>query len=363
MRNNQFPTATAYVLTWTLLFSTLAFGQAPVRVHTKQSNGIVGVLPSSGFLLEVAGAIGNDPFEKDSAQVARLLSAKSAKSVVLIDEYGTARESFLQSVATRLESSGNGKRIFRINWNAIFSLAKDDAAVDRMLSGILSEAESSKGKIAIYLEDIAGFSQDTPVLGTMVAKRLYDALSKGSVQILSATDIGGFDRQIAADKKLRPRFERIVLSKKSDEDSFVGDKLSPDLRELVAGADQTGTAKVILQSDDTEIPQILDALKRNKVTIEARADGLNMLVIDLPVSAAEEIARVKSAKHLSLDREVSALGHIETTTGVSLVRSMTNTIIVGGLLNSVSGQLDGSGIGVAVLDSGIYQEHNSFTNS
>src|SRR5687768_7105312 len=99
MRNNQFPTATAYVLTWTLLFSTLAFGQPPARVHTNQSNSIVGIVPSSGFLLEVTGAIGDDPFEKESAQIAKLLSAKTAKSVVLIDEYGYAREQVLQSVA------------------------------------------------------------------------------------------------------------------------------------------------------------------------------------------------------------------------------------------------------------------------
>src|SRR5688572_1631080 len=48
-------------------------------------------------------------------------------------------------------------------------------------------------------------------------------------------------------------------------DGFAGGKLSPDLRELTADADQNRTVKVILQSDDTENPRLLDALKRNNV--------------------------------------------------------------------------------------------------
>src|SRR5687767_8910410 len=163
MRNNQFPTATAYVLTWILLFPTLAFGQSPTSIYSGQSKGIArsGVVPTSAFVIRVTGSIGNDPFERESARIAGLLSAKSAKSVVLIDEYGAAREPVLQSVATRLESNANGKQLFRVNWNAIFSLAKDEAGVDRILSRILADAEASKGKAAIYLEDISGFSHET----------------------------------------------------------------------------------------------------------------------------------------------------------------------------------------------------------
>src|SRR5687767_8599005 len=101
MRRNRFPTVTAYVLTWVLLFPTLAFGQSPTRINSEQSKGIArsGVVPTSAFVIQVTGSIGNDAFERESARIAGLLSAKSAKSVVLIDEYGAAREPILQSVA------------------------------------------------------------------------------------------------------------------------------------------------------------------------------------------------------------------------------------------------------------------------
>ena len=80
--------------------------------------------------------------------------------------------------------------------------------------------------------------------------------------------------QIAADDKLRGKFERVSISAKSDDDSFVGDKLSPDLRALVAGADKNRTVKVILQSDDIDNPQLLNVLKENGVRIGDRAEAL-----------------------------------------------------------------------------------------
>jgi hypothetical protein len=139
------------------------------------------------------------------------------------------------------------------------------------------------------------------------------------------------------------------IAKESADDPFVGDKLSPDLRELIAGSDQNRTVKVILQSDDIDNPQLLNALKRSNVRIEARAAALKMLVIDLPIRAAEAIAAEQGVKHLSLDREVKRLGHVEITTGASAMRAIKG-----------NGTFDGLGIGIAILDSGIYRGMTNF---
>ena len=57
-------------------------------------------------------------------------------------------------------------------------------------------------------------------------------------------------------------------------------------------------------------------LRRNNVVHRIRAENLNMFVVELPVTAAQPVAAMRGAKHLSLDKEVRLLGHIETTTGV-----------------------------------------------
>src|SRR5205823_4445857 len=110
-------------------------------------------------------------------------------------------------------------------------------------------------------------------------------------------------------------------------------------------------------------PQLLAVLKRNNVSIDNRITALNMLVIDLPVHVAEQVASVQSAKHLSLDKEIKLLGHVETTTGASLVRNQTRTTYVGGQQVNTPYQLDGTDVGIAVVDSGVYENHRSFLDA
>ena len=104
------------------------------------------------------------------------------------------------------------------------------------------------------------------------------------MQIVSTSTTESFNHNIASDKQLKNRFQKIQFLEDADEDGFVGDKLSPDLREMVASGDLTRKVKVILQSDDIESPALLEILKRNNVVIESRAENLNMLVVELPVS-------------------------------------------------------------------------------
>src|SRR6185369_1910901 len=128
-----------------------------------------------------------------------------------------------------------------------------------------------------------------------------------------------FVDQIAADPKLKARFTRVDVE---DEDPFVGDKLSPDLRSLVATADANKKVRVILQSDDINNTALRRVLAANNVQIESRAEDLDMLVVNVLPRVAAEIASVAGVKHLSLDRELNNLGHIEKTTGASIARTI-----------------------------------------
>ena len=63
--------------------------------------------------------------------------------------------------------------------------------------------------------------------------------------------------------------------------------------------------------------------------------------------------RSPKSHFISLDSEVMTLGgHVAHTSGADNVRSM-----------STDGALDGNGIGIAIVDSGIYGAHTSFTDT
>src|SRR6185369_7591656 len=127
-----------------------------------------------------------------------------------------------------------------------------------------------------------------------------------------------------------------------------------------------GAVKVILQAEDINSRALRQALAANGVTIDSSAANLNMMVLDLPVKVAESVASAQGAKHLSLDRKMAVLGHIETTTGASLVRTIQQGLNVGLLGTTVinsSTELDGTGIGIAIVDSGIRDDHRSFIDA
>ena len=106
---------------------------------------------------------------------------------------------------------------------------------------------------------------------------------------------------------------------------------------------------IILQVGNTVSGPLKSLLNRNGVHVNKQFKNFNSYAIELPLSAVAELAEFDEVSFVSLDEEVLSLGHVSSTTGADDVRSQT----AGG----VSYTLDGSGIGIAFLDSGIYAEH------
>ncbi len=73
-------------------------------------------------------------------------------------------------------------------------------------------------------------------------------------------------------------------------------------------------------------------------------------LVEVPVGLLPELADFDEVHFVTGDDEVMSLGHVSSTTGADDVRSQSTT----------STPLDGTGIGIAVLDSGIYSDHKSF---
>ncbi len=80
--------------------------------------------------------------------------------------------------------------------------------------------------------------------------------------------------------------------------------------------------------------------------------NMNLATIDLPRSRVNELAEALEVEYVSPDRPLLAFGHIETTTGAAQVRSLTS-----------APPLNGKGIGIAIIDSGIDSNHKLLRTS
>jgi subtilisin family serine protease len=281
----------------------------------------------------------------------------------LISDIISEREAVAAVVADDLRNNENAARLYRINWGQLLADSTSVEALTRNIDEILRFASGPPCGNILFVDDASSFSSSNPLFGEIVANRFYDAISHSKLRVLTAATKNEFAAEISADPLLRPIFEKIEIN---TEDDFVGDKLSPDLREMVNSGNPDGVVKVILQAEDINSRALRQALAANGVTIDSSAANLNMMVLDLPVKAAESVASAQGAKHLSLDRKMAVLGHIETTTGASLVRTIQQGLDVGLLGTTVvnsSSELDGTGIGIAILDSGIREDHRSFVDA
>ncbi|HEX8709321.1 MAG TPA: S8 family serine peptidase, partial [Pyrinomonadaceae bacterium] len=138
------------------------------------------------------------------------------------------------------------------------------------------------------------------------------------------------------------------------------DKLSPDLRERLAGGKGDARVTTIVQLKSKQGLQV-DALLQNLgVRLQLQLRNLNANVVSLPLSAVEALAARSEVQYISLDRKVATSGHLTNTTGTDAIRVQTSTLLLGITTTST---LDGSGIGIAILDSGIDAGHSSFTSS
>src|SRR6185436_18647755 len=130
-------------------------------------------------------------------------------------------------------------------------------------------------------------------------------------------------------------------------------KVASDLGDLLRSKSSEAQVKVIVQLNQKPTGQLNALLAANGVKIRRHFTHLNSFALELPGRVVDALSTFPEVAFISIDSEVMTLGgHVAHTSGADNVRSM-----------STDGALDGNGIGIAILDSGIYGAHTSFTDS
>ena len=135
--------------------------------------------------------------------------------------------------------------------------------------------------------------------------------------------------------------QRVIIQLKPSTglNEMFGNDLSEDERNILFAKDVTANTekKGILVTD------LLSVGGKMRKSF----DNLGLVSAQLPLSKVHELMVNDEVAYISPDRETSVNGHLENTTGTAQIRSL------------VSGtNLDGNGIGIAVIDSGVDTSHH-----
>ena len=127
-------------------------------------------------------------------------------------------------------------------------------------------------------------------------------------------------------------------------------KVAHDLRDRQLQGSGDDKVDVILELNGEMSNELAAMLRSTGVKVKRHFTNFQMHSIQLPVSFVDSLASFPEVEFVSVDSEVKPLGgHVAHTTGADNARSYAPT-----------GSYNGSGVGIAILDSGIYTAHASF---
>src|SRR5215831_1352599 len=138
-------------------------------------------------------------------------------------------------------------------------------------------------------------------------------------------------------------------------------KLSVALQQELTGSDllvwsnpSRGTVRVLIQTFGPVSADLLLAITLNGGLVVRKFSSINGLLAELPKNNVLAIAARTDVERMSADHLAQqSSSHLEAATGADVVRK------------SVSGvsSLDGTGVGIAFLDSGIMAGHSDFKDA
>ena len=129
-------------------------------------------------------------------------------------------------------------------------------------------------------------------------------------------------------------------------------KVSKDILKKVAEGRGGDFVRVIVQPANSADLSIDTTLVFSGGENIRKFKNFAVRVVTLPVAAAVALASRNDVSYVSLNRDVMPMGHLSRTTGADQIRNS----------GSSSTSLDGTGVGIAILDSGIDTDHHSFLN-
>src|SRR5258707_407768 len=237
------------------------------------------------------------------------------------------------------------------------------------VQSVFSEAAKADGQIILFVDQLHQYAGERAT--TVASAAVQVAIEANHVRMIGGTSPEAYAEYIASDESLAKLFETISIDRPGENaitadtaenkdakrlgERSKGDKISPDLRELINGAASgRDRISVILQTDDLGNADLRKLLSRNGVLISDSMAQIGMMTVEMPARSIALVAANRKVSYLSSNREIRTLGHLETTTGAADVRSQVNA-------SGTSYTLDGTGISIAVLDSGMDTGHKSLT--
>ncbi len=158
--------------------------------------------------------------------VIRILSRKSKNNPVLIGEPGVGKTAIAEGLAQRIvkgdvPASLKDKTIFALDMGALVAGAKYRGEFEERLKAVLNEVKKSEGGIILFIDELHTIVGAGKTEGAMDAGNLLKPmLARGELHCIGATTLNEYRQYIEKDAALERRFQPVMVSEPSVEDTI-----------------------------------------------------------------------------------------------------------------------------------------------
>ena len=158
--------------------------------------------------------------------VIRILSRKTKNNPCLIGEPGVGKTAIAEGLALRIAKGDvpdnlRERVIFSLDMGALIAGAKFRGEFEERLKAVLEEVKSSEGKIILFIDELHTIVGAGKTDGAMDAGNLLKPmLARGELHCIGATTLDEYRRYIEKDAALERRFQPVMISEPTVEDTI-----------------------------------------------------------------------------------------------------------------------------------------------
>ncbi len=155
--------------------------------------------------------------ETELLRLMRILSRRSKNNPVLVGETGVGKTAIAEGLAQRIVAGDvpptlRDRRLLALDLAGMVAGSKFRGEFEERLKAVIEEVRAAQGKVIIFIDEIHTVVGAGAAAGSMDASNmLKPALSRGEMQVVGATTIDEYRKQIEKDPALERRFSPIFV--------------------------------------------------------------------------------------------------------------------------------------------------------